>query len=38
MFNIMVGKELMVHANECEGQDTLLVEYPDHKYINIENL
>ena len=33
MFNMVVGKELMVHADECELQDGPLKEQPGYKDI-----
>ena len=38
MFNIVAGKELMVHADECELQDGPLLKQRGHKDINIEDL
>ena len=38
MFNIVAGKELMVHADECELQDGLLMKQPDQIDIKIEDL
>jgi len=38
MFNIVVGKELMVHANGCKLQNGPLMKQPGHKDINIEDL
>jgi len=38
MFNIVVGKVLMVHADKCEYQDDPLMEQTSHKDIKIEYL
>jgi len=38
MFNMVEHKELMVHADECELQDSPLKEQVGHKDINIEYL
>ena len=38
MFNIVLGKELMVHVDECKLQDGPLMKQPGHRYIKIEYL